>query len=373
MAMGARLGRAFQHAGAQALPAHLQKTEARNAAHLNAGAVGLQLVLQSLFDRGIVLALFHVDKVDDDQTRQIAQTQLAGNLFGGLKVGVQRGLLDRAFLGGAARVHVDGHQRFGHADHDIAAGFQLHGRVEHAAQIAFHLIAREQRHRLGIGLHDLCMGRHDHLHEVLGHAIAFDPLDQHFLDLAVVKIADRPLDQVAFLIDRRGGDAFQRQLADLLPKAHQIFIVAADFRLGPLGPGRANDQTGAFRHFDLLRDFLQLLAVSGLGDLAGNPAPPCRVRHQHAVAPRKGQIGCQCGTLVAALFLDHLHQHDLAHLDHFLDLVFPGTRFARLADFLGHILFCDRLDLVIQLGGVIHRPIGLCTAILILILGLIAA
>jgi hypothetical protein len=50
VAMRARLGGRFQHARAQALAAHLHQAKARDAADLNAGAVGLQLVLQALFD-----------------------------------------------------------------------------------------------------------------------------------------------------------------------------------------------------------------------------------------------------------------------------------------------------------------------------------
>jgi hypothetical protein len=42
-------------------------------------------------------ALLHVDEVDHDQAGKVAQAQLAGNLFGRLEVGLERGLLDRAF------------------------------------------------------------------------------------------------------------------------------------------------------------------------------------------------------------------------------------------------------------------------------------
>ena len=72
--------------------------------------------------------LFHVDEVDDDQAGQVAQAQLAGDFVGGLEVGLERGFLDGVLAGGAARVHVDGDQRLGLVDDDVAAGFQLHGR-----------------------------------------------------------------------------------------------------------------------------------------------------------------------------------------------------------------------------------------------------
>ena len=186
VAMRAGLGRRLEHAGAQPLTAHLQQAEARNAAHLDARAVGLELVLQLLLDGGIVAALVHVDEVDDDQSGQVAQAQLPCDLFGGLEVGLERGLLDRAFLGRPPRVHVDRNQRLGHADHYVSAGFQLNRRVEHARQIAFHLEAREERHRFRVMLHVLGVGRHDHLHEVLGDAVAAFAFHQNLVDVAVV-------------------------------------------------------------------------------------------------------------------------------------------------------------------------------------------
>ena len=130
----ARLRRRLDHAGAQTLARHFHQAKAGNATHLNARAIGLQLVLHALFNGGVVLALVHVDEVDDDQARKVTQTQLARHFFGGLKVGLGRGFLDRAFFGGPARVHVDRNKRLGDADHDITAGFQLYRRVEHAAR-----------------------------------------------------------------------------------------------------------------------------------------------------------------------------------------------------------------------------------------------
>ena len=183
VAVVARLGRRLDHAGTQTLTAHFHQTKARDAAHLNARAVGLQLVLHPLFNGVVVATLVHVDEVDHDQARKVAQTQLACDLFRGLKVGLQRRFLDRAFLSGPARVHVDGNQCLGYTDHDIATGLQLNGRVKHARQIAFDLIAREQRHGVLVVLHVLSMGRHDHFHEVLGHAIAGFAFYKHFVDL----------------------------------------------------------------------------------------------------------------------------------------------------------------------------------------------
>jgi hypothetical protein len=80
------------------------------------------------------------------------------------------------------------------------------------------------------------VGRHDHLHEVLGGAEARIALDQNLVDVLRIQIADRPLDQVAFLVDLRGRDGLQRQFADLFPQPLQVFVVALDLGLGALAP-----------------------------------------------------------------------------------------------------------------------------------------
>ena len=364
VAMRAGLGGRFQHPRAQPLARHLQQAEARDAADLDAGAIGLQPILEPFLDARVVLALVHIDEVDDDQPGQVAQTQLARDLVRGLAVRLVGGVLDGPFLGRPARVHVDRDQRLGHADDDVAARFQLHDRVEHPREVAFDLVAREQRHRVVVQLHVLGVGRHDHLHEVLGGAETALALDQNLVDVLAVKVADGPLDEVAFLVDRRGRGGLEGQLADLFPQPHQVFVVALDLGPGALAAGGADDETRALRHLKLGRDVLQLLAVGGVGDLAGNPAAPRGVRHQHAVAARERQIGGQRRALVAALFLDDLDQHDLPDLDDFLDLVAARARLLGGADFLGHVLVGDRLDGLVAVGrGLVRRGIGVVAVV----------
>ena len=354
----ARLGAGLQHAGAQPLAAHLQQAKAGNTAHLNARPVGFQLVFQTLLNRVVVLALVHVDEIDHDQTSQIAQPQLARHLFGSLQIGLQRRLLDRALFRGPTRVHVNRHQRLGHADHDISTGFQLHRGVEHPRQVTLHLIAREQWQAVLIPFHVLGVGRHDHLHEILGDAIAAFAFDQNLINIAVIKIADRPFDQVAFLIDLGRRNGFQRQFADLFPHPLQVFVIALDLGLGALGTRRAHDQTRALGHINFVRYLFEFLAICGIGDLAADAATARGIGHQDAIPARKAQICGQRRTLVATLFLDNLHQKNLAHLDDFLDLVTTRTRLARGANIFAVILLGHGFDGVI-LGGCIRTGVAI--------------
>ncbi len=357
VAMGTRLCRGFQHARAQALTGHFHQTKARNTPHLNARAVGLQLFLHHLFDSRIVAAFFHVDEVDHDQPSQVAQTQLARHFGGGFQVGFQRGLFDGPFFCGPARVHVDGHQRFGDPDHQIPARFQLDCGIEHPVHEAFHLEAREQGLAVLVMLHVFGVRRHDHFHGVFGVAVSRVPFHQDFVNFAVVQITDGPFDQVAFFIDQRRGNGFQREFADLFPHALQVFIVALDFGLGALGPRRAHDQTRPIGHFDALGDVFQLLAVGGVGDLAADAAAARGVGHQHAVPARQRQVCGQGSALVAAFFFDHLHQHDLADFHHFLDFIASGPGFAHRAHVFGVVFLGHRFNIRVD-GAVVVIVVG---------------
>ena len=359
----ARLGRGLDHPRMQALTAHFHQAKATDPTHLNACPIGFQPVFHALFNRGVVAAFIHVDEINHDEPGKVAQAQLARHLIGGLKIGLQCGFFNRALLGGPPRVHINRHQRFGDADHDIAARRKLHRGVEHATEIAFHLMAGKERHGFLIMLHVLGVARHDHFHEILGDAIAAFAFDQNLVNLAVIEVADRAFDQVALFIDLRRSDGFQRQRANLLPHALQIFVITLDLGFGALGPCRAHDQARAPGHFDLVCDLFELLAVGGVGDLAADAAAACGVGHKHAIAASQAEIGGQRRALVAAFFLDDLHQKDLAHLDDFLNLVAARTRFARRADIINVILIGDRFN-----GFILGRGIYCARLIFLIVL-----
>ena len=321
VAMRAHLGGAFEQGAAAALAAHLHEAELADAAGLDAGAVRRQRVLHLALDCTVVLVLVHVDEVDDDEARQVTQAHLPRELFRGLEIGLQRRALDVALLGGAAGVDVHADQRLCRVNHEIAAGLELHGGVEAFLDLVLDIVAQEERNRVVIALHVLGVARHEHLDEAFGGLVGVLALHQHFGDILVVEIADAPLHEVAFLVDQRGRAALHGRVADVVPQARQVLVVARDFGLGALGAGRAHDDAHALRHVERVHDLLEALAVGAIGDLARNAATARRVGHEHAVAACQRQIGRHGRALVAALFLDGLDQQDLAALDHFLDLV----------------------------------------------------
>ena len=156
----------------------------------------------------VVRLLLHVDEVDHDEAGEIAQTHLARGFVGGFEVGLERGLLDIAFARGAAGVHVDGDERFGLVDDDIAAALQRHDRRDRCVELPLDAVLGEDRRRLLPQMHALGVARHQHADEVFGFPVGVVAVDVNFVDVFVVEIADRALHQRAFLVDEAGADAF---------------------------------------------------------------------------------------------------------------------------------------------------------------------
>src|SRR6185312_13691125 len=95
------------------------------------------------------------------------------------------------------------------------------------------------------------------------------------------------------------------------------------------------------------------------------------VGHQHAIAAGQRQVGGEGGALVAALFLDHLDQHDLAALDHFLDLVAahqPAAAARQL--FLHHVVFV--VAGVVLALAVLAVAVMVVMMVVVVVLGLFA-
>src|SRR5271165_1441818 len=189
----------------QPLTRHLQKAERADPADLDARAVVLQRFLEPALDCRLIAVLLHVNEIDYDQPGEVAQSKLSGDLLGRFEVGANCRLLDVALARRAAGIDIDRDQRLGLIDHDIAAGAELDDRRMNRVDLAFDLEAVKQANlRIAIRLDPLGMARHQHLHERLCRAVAFFALDQDLVDIARIKIADGPLDQVALFIDQRG-------------------------------------------------------------------------------------------------------------------------------------------------------------------------
>ena len=370
-ALRAGLGRALQHAGANALARHFEQAEMRDAPDLDSGAILPQAIAELAFHRAVIALLVHVDEVDDDQAGEVPQSELPRDLLGGLQIGLERGVLDVMFAGRAAGIDVDRYQRLGLVDHDVAAGPQLHGRREHRIELALDAHPREQRLAVAILPDRAHIRGHQHLHEIAGFLIAGFARDLDFVDFLVVEIAQRTLDQRALFIDQGRRLRLQGHVAHGFPHPDQVLEVTLDLGLGARGAGGAQNDAHAFGHVEILHHFLQPRAILRRGDLAADAAAARGVGHQDGVASGQREVGRQRGALVAALFLDDLDQHDLAALDHFLDLVLPARPEGAFRNFLQDVIAADGFNdvlfdflavVVVIIGVFVVRGAAACSA-----------
>src|SRR3546814_19945701 len=106
----------------------------------------------------------------------------------------------------------------------------------HGGKLILHAMTLEQRNRIGILLYPPRMAGHQQFHEVLGCLIAILALDQHFLYVALVHIANSSLDEVAVIVNEFRRGRSPRFFAYFVPHASELITIAFDPRLCPLKP-----------------------------------------------------------------------------------------------------------------------------------------
>ena len=116
------------------------------------------VLLQRLLQRGqnffAVAALFHVDEVDHDDAAEIAQANLADDFLHRFEVGLDDGVFEArgAFADEFAGVDVDGDQRFGVVDDDVAAGLEPDFGAQRFVELVLDAELFEDRRFLGVEL-----------------------------------------------------------------------------------------------------------------------------------------------------------------------------------------------------------------------------
>ena len=157
-------------------------------------------------NRLLVAAVLHVDEVADDETADVAQTELTRDLVCRLQIGLQNRLLDVRATLVTPGVHVHCDERFGFVDHDVAAAWQPDLAMKGVVDLFLDAEGFENRRRAVIKL-DPAFGASgnlaDHIHHTFDRGVI---VTDHFVDFIGQKIAHRPLDQIRLLEDaRRGG------------------------------------------------------------------------------------------------------------------------------------------------------------------------
>ena len=163
---------------------------------------------QTVFNRTLVAYRGHVDEVDNNQTTQVAQAELAGDFISGFEVSVVGSLFDIATARCTCGVDVDSGQRFSGIDNDRTAGWQTHFTLEGGLNLGFDLIVAEQRDFTGVQFNFAGEIRTTQRGDVLARQLKhFRVIDQNLTDVLTQVITEGTHDNVAFLVDQERSRA----------------------------------------------------------------------------------------------------------------------------------------------------------------------
>ena len=233
MAGGALLREGFDQTLAHPLTGHLDQAQRGDLGHLVLGAIPCQALHQAAKHQVAVGRHDHIHVVDHDHAADVAQTQLAGNLLGGLQVAPGHGLLQGlAPADESTCVHIDGGHGLGTVDDQGAAGGQVDLTLHPLAELA--VDAPLVEHVLA-----LMLGRvppHQLVPEIGGHGVqvvldpVIDPiaLDNQTGEIIVEDISHHSDGNIGFALKELGPLAVQELLAlglDLLPLALEVLQV----------------------------------------------------------------------------------------------------------------------------------------------------
>ena len=247
----------FAQGGTQALARHLHQAEARDAPELDPGAVLLHGIPQPVLHLALVARRGHVDEVDDEEAAQVAQPELAGDLVGGLQVGVEGRLLDVRALGGPGRVDVDGGQGLGVVDNDRAPGRQPHLALEGRLDLALDLVTGEERHLVLVEPQLAQVVGHDLADEGLGLLVHLAVVDHDLADVGAQVVADGADDDVAFLIDQVGRLTLGGGLLDGGPELGEVVEIPLQLLDALADTGGADDEPHVLRDLKLAHGVAQ--------------------------------------------------------------------------------------------------------------------
>ena len=105
----------------EALTSHFHEAKLADGEDLSFGLVTLEVLLHSFRHSLLIAAVFHVDKVHDDESTHVTETELTCDFLSGFEIGLDDDAVEvfGAFV--SAGVDVDGDERFGLINHDVAS------------------------------------------------------------------------------------------------------------------------------------------------------------------------------------------------------------------------------------------------------------
>ena len=279
-----------------------------------------EFLFEGLHHALAVAAFVHIDEVDDDDAAQIAQANLAHNLLDRVHVGFDDRVFEaRGLAHVLAGIDVDGHQRLGLVDHNVAAAFQPHLRLERLVHLFFQAELLEQRCLLGVELHALDQSRLEAIEEAQNALVFWFCVNPDHGEVGRNLIAQHALDHVEIVIDQSRGLRSLGAGLDVIPQPLQEANVGPQFVFARVLRRGADDEAAvavvALAHHDALQPLPLLIRC----DLSRNPGMVHR-RHVDQEPSRQRDVAGDARAFLADGFLGNLHQDFLALLEQIADL-----------------------------------------------------
>src|SRR5882757_1524464 len=219
--------------------------------NLRWSAIVLQLVFEGGHDAVAVLALVHVDEVDDDDAAEVAQTDLADDLGDGVEVGLDDGVFEaRGLADVLAGVDVDRDEGLGLIDDDGAAGFEPHLRTEGLVDLFGDAELFEERSLFGVELDAADERGLEALQEAENALVVGLGVDPDGREVVGDLIAENALDEVEVVIDEGGRLRGFAALLDVGPEIEEEAKIAAElFFAGAFCCGADDEAAGGLALF----------------------------------------------------------------------------------------------------------------------------
>ena len=231
----------FVNRWTQTLARHFQQAEARNAADLDAGAVDIGGIHQTLLDVFAVTCHTHINEINNNQAAQIAQTQLAGNFIGRFEIGLVRGFFNITALGCFRGVDINGYKRFGVINHQFSARWQLDIALVSGFYLSFNLVAGEKGNIVVIEFQLAEVIGHDHFHEFAGLLENTLVINENLANIRAQVIAQRADNDIAFLVNQALRRRFFVAVADCIPELQKKIEIPLQFFLRTPDTGSTHD------------------------------------------------------------------------------------------------------------------------------------
>ncbi len=182
---------------------HFQQAKSGNFTDLNPRPVNLQRITHSVFNSSLVFLRHHIDEVDDHESADISQTQLATNFFCCLKVCIHRRLFNIATPGSPGRVDVDRDKCFCRVNDNRATRRQSNLPLKCGFYLALYLVPVEQGNCIFISFDATLELGHDLFHELDRLVECIIRINENFTNVFTQIVTNGPDYYIAFLVDQK--------------------------------------------------------------------------------------------------------------------------------------------------------------------------